>query len=137
MTAPQLGIEHQAFQRLMPFSVRNILLLSSVYDYYIFEEDGQLFELLRNEYHGFNLRRIPEIVHVTTGEEALALARGSRRFDLVVTTLHIEDMAATEFARRLREVDHHTPIVLLAYDNRELGELQDRGDVSLFERLFV
>lgn len=137
MTAPQLGIEYQAFQRLMPFSVRNILLLSSVYDYYIFEEDGQLFELLRNEYHGFNLRRIPEIVHVTTGEEALNLARGSRRFDLIITTLHIEDMAATEFARRLREVDHHTPIVLLAYDNRELAELQGRGDVSLFERLFI
>jgi hypothetical protein len=42
----------QDFHNLMRFRIRDILLVSSLYDSYIFEEDGRLYELIRKEYQG-------------------------------------------------------------------------------------
>jgi len=40
----------QGFQNLMLFHVSDILLVSSLYDSFILEEDGRLYEMLRKEY---------------------------------------------------------------------------------------
>jgi len=37
-----LGSRVQNFQKLMKFKIREILLVSSLYDSYLFEEDGRL-----------------------------------------------------------------------------------------------
>ncbi len=91
------------FQKLMPFKVRDILLVSSLYDNYLFEEDGQLYELIREESQVLNLSHPPEITHVTSGHEALELASSGHSFDLIITTLHIEDMHAVRFAQMCRD----------------------------------
>jgi CheY-like chemotaxis protein len=126
----------QGFQDLMRFTISDILLVSSLYDSYILVEDGRLYESIRKEYEGLNLSRSPEITHVSSGTEALDLAR-RRPFDLIVTTLHIEDMHATRFASLVREAGLTTPIVLLAYDNRELSELAAGQHQDLFDRIFI
>lgn len=127
----------QGFQKLMRFNVRDILLVSSLYDSYIIEEDGRLYELIRKEYDGLNLSHSPEITHVSSGEEALELITGGRRFDLIITTLHIEDSHAIRFARKVKELGFKIPVVLLTYNNRELSELMLRQDTSVFDRIFI
>jgi CheY-like chemotaxis protein len=129
------GSRIKTFQKLMKHKVRDILLVSSLYDNYLFEEDGQLYELIRKEADALNLSHAPDIMHVTTGEEAIELA--SSGYDLIITTLHIEDMHVTRFAQRLREIGIDTPIVLLAYDNRERKEIETHYDTSLFDRIFI
>jgi len=124
------------FQKLMRFKIRDILLVSSLYDQYLFEEDGRLYELIRQEFQVLNLSHPPEITHVTTGSEALEIL-SSDHFDLVITTLHIEDMHPVTFARRVREAGFDPPIVLLAYDNRERKELVTHYDTSIFEKIFI
>lgn len=125
------------FQKLMRHKIREILLVSSLYDYYLFEEDGRLYELIRQEYQNLNLSQAPEITHVTTGEEALELANGEIHFDLIITTLHIEDMHVVKFAQMFRRAGNNAPIILLAYDNRERKELVSNYDTSIFERIFI
>src|SRR3954471_13599674 len=95
-------IRLQTFQNLMRHQIRDVLLVSSLYDLYLFEEDGRLYDLIRNEYQGLNLSHAPEIIRVPSGEEAIELAE-ERRFDLIITTLHVEDMASFTLARRIRE----------------------------------
>lgn len=121
----------------MPYRIRDILLVSSLYDLYVFEEDGRLYELIRNEYQGLNLSHSPEITRVSSGEEAITLAREERRFDLIITTQHIEDMQATKLAELVKKSELNIPIVLLAYDNRELIELVSHCDTSVFDRIFI
>ena len=125
------------FQKLMRFKIRDILLVSSLYDQYLFEEDGRLYELIRQEFQVLNLSHPPEITHVTSGSEALEIMPSQERFDLIITTLHIEDMHPVTFARRVREAGLDTPIVLLAYDNRERKELVNHYDTSIFEKIFI
>lgn len=126
------------FQKLMRFKIRDILLVSSIYDYYLFEEDGRLYELIRSEYQNLNLSQAPEIVHVTTGKEALELLKSNAGdFDLIITTLHIEDIHVLKFAHEVRDAGFKQPIVLLAYDNKERKELTTHYDTSIFERIFI
>ena len=125
------------FQKLMRYKIREILLVSSIYDNYLFEEDGRLYELIREEYQSLNLSFAPELIHVTTGEEALEMLSSGNTFDLIITTLHIEDMHVVKFAKMVRQSGINLPIVLLAYDNRERKELTTNYDTSIFERIFI
>lgn len=125
------------FQKLMRYKIREILLVSSIYDNYLFEEDGRLYELIREEYQSLNLSFAPELIHSATGEEALEMLSGDHSFDLIITTLHIEDMHVIKFAQMVRQSGINLPIILLAYDNRERKELTTNYDTSIFERIFI
>ncbi|MCS7054169.1 MAG: histidine kinase [Ignavibacterium sp.] len=125
------------FQKLMRYKIRNILLVSSVYDYYLFEEDGRLYEMIRSEYQNLNLSQAPEIYHVTTGNEALELLKESDEFDLIITTLHLEDIHVVKFANQVKATGIDIPIILLAYDNMERKDLTTNYDTSAFEKIFI
>ena len=125
------------FQKLMKYKIREILLVSSLYDYYLFEEDGRLYELIRQEYQVLNLSQAPEITHVTTGTEALEIALQDNQFDLIITTMHIEDMHVIKFAQMVRKAGFDIPLILLAYDNKERKELVAHYDTSIFDRVFI
>ena len=131
------GTRFQGFQNLMRFRIRDILLVSSLYDLYVFEEDGRLYELIRHEYQGLNLSHSPEITRVSSGKDALAIIKKEKKFDLIITTQHIEDMHAAKLAEMVRASNLNIPVVLLAYDNRELSELMSHTDTSAFERIFI
>src|SRR6267143_2401537 len=127
----------EGFENLMPFRVRDILLVSSLYDSFILREDGRLNELLIGESLELNLQQIPGITQVSTGAEALAIARSSRRFNLIVTNLEVGDMDAARLAREVRKAGLDIPVVVLAYDYRELKNFVARNNVSDIERVFL
>jgi CheY-like chemotaxis protein len=131
------GSRIKSFQKLMRFKVRDILLVASLYDQYLFEEDGRLYELIRQEFQVLNLSHPPEITHVTSGEEAIELLTSGENFDLVITTLHIEDMPVIRFAQKVRQTGIDIPMILLAYDNREKKEIITNYDTSVFDRIFI
>lgn len=127
----------RSFHKLMQKKVRDILLVSSLYDFYLFEEDGRLYEQIREEYQSLNLSWAPEITHVTTGKEALELLENKGTFDIIITTLHIEDMHVIELAKKIKDIKNEVPIMLLAYDNRERKELTSQYDTSIFDKIFI
>lgn len=131
------GSRAQGFQNLMRRRIRDVLIVSSLYDLYLFEEDGRLYELIRNEYQGLNLSHAPELTRVSSGREALTLIQEEKQFDLIITTLHIEDMPALRLAKQVREAGFDMPIILLAYDNRELQDVVAHQDTSIFDKIFI
>ena len=99
----------------MRHRVREILLVASLYDSFILEEDGRLYEMIISEYIDLNLHYIPRITKVSTAEEALqALQREA--FDLVITMTRLADMNPVEFGQKVKELDPSKPVVLLSYD---------------------
>ncbi len=126
------------FQELNLFRVHEVLLVSSLYDSFILEEDGQLYEKVLSEYHDLNLSRVPVITRVSNGKRALKmLVDEPRRFDLVITSLNLGDMDVLRFARRVHKHLPDMPVVLLTYNNRELNTLMERHDTSDIEKAFV
>lgn len=134
----RFGKIFQGFHELMRYRIRDVILVSSLYDFYVFEEDGRLYDVIRKEYQGLNLSPAPEFTLVSTGKEALELARDERKYDLIITTPHIQDMDVTRFAKLVRGAGIDVPIVLLTYDSRETSELLSHYNASaLFDQVFI
>lgn len=121
----------------MRFRVRRILLVSSLYDSYILVEDGQINEAILREFLEFNISEKPDVTRVSTGREALRLAGEERRFDLIITSLQLDDMDAAEFSRRAREAGVEIPVLLLAYDNRRLTDFLAARQEERLGRVFL
>ncbi len=127
----------EGFGNLMPFKVHDILLVSSLYDSFILREDGRLNELLIDESLELNLRQIPGITHVSSCAEALQLASSNPQFNLIVTNLAVGDMDAAQLAHEVRRAGLDVPVVVLAYDYREIKNFVAKNPVTEIERVFL
>ncbi len=103
------------FYELMKFRVTEILLVSSLYDAFVLEEDGSIIDRLFTEFIDLNLRFIPRITRVSSSEEAFSLLK-EKRFDLVLITPHIPDMGIFEFSENVKKIKKKIPVVLLSYE---------------------
>ncbi len=121
------------FERLMPFRIRDILLVSSSYDHYVLAEDGHLTELMTNEFTQLNLSHAPRIIHVNSAEEALDLMK-KWRFDLIITMMKVGNMTAEEFGKSAKVISPETEVILLTHNSRELASI---GTSDAIDRIFV
>ena len=127
----------EGFDRLMPFRVQDILLVSNLYDSFILREDGRLNELLIGESRELNLQQIPGITHVSSCSQALELARSQPRFNLIVTNLAVGEMNAAQLAQEVKLLGRDIPVVVLAYDYREVKSFIARNPVTEIDRIFL
>jgi CheY-like chemotaxis protein len=127
----------QGFQDLMPYRVQDILLVASLYDSFTLQEDGRLNELILGEFLELSLHHTPGLTHVSSGAEALERATAERRFNLIITTIHLGDMDASQLAHQVKARGLDAAVVVLAYDNNERKEFEARRDTSDIERIFV
>lgn len=121
------------FERLMPFKIRDVLLVSSSYDHYVLAEDDHLAELMTDEFAQLNLSHAPRIIHANSAEEALDLMK-KWRFDLIITMIRVGNMSAEEFGRSAKEILPDTEVVLLAHNSRELASINTSDAI---DRIFV
>ena len=134
----------QAFHNLMPFKVRDILLVSSLYDAFIVEEEGLISEMVIWEYRHLLLSSPPRVTHVTSGKEALSKVK-KKKYDLVITMSKNIGMDPYAFGRSIKKECPDIPVILLATDAADLHFCQEHineigidkaffwhGDTSLF-----
>ncbi len=112
------------FHRLMPAKIREILLVSTFYDAFIFEQDGRFSEQVFGEYHQLNLTSVPRITSVPTGKEALDML-AERNFDMVITMMHIGEVTPFELAKQAKNRRPNMPVLLL---------LNVQSDTSLIDK---
>ncbi len=131
-----VGRHFAGFQQLMRRRVQKILLVSSLYDSYILEEDGRLSDLLSCEYLELNLSSPPTMDRVSSAGEALEhISR--QKYDLVITASRLGDMDPASFSREVRALDPDLVIILLAYHLRELTRMQERRALGDFSGAFL
>jgi CheY-like chemotaxis protein len=121
---------------LMRFRVQNILFVSSLYESFIMAEDGQLNELILTKFLDLNLNQAPNITRVSSGGEALALAR-DKRFDVIITSLQLGDMNAAQLALAVREAELDLPVLVLAYDHAEVKDFERRYGFGDLQHVFL
>ncbi len=135
--APRRRDRISDFERLMRRRVEDILLVATPYDSFILEQDGHLGERMLGEFLDLGLRHTPTITRVSSGADALELAVEERRFNLIITSLTVGDMNCVDLARQLRASGIDVPVVVLAYNSRELSDFVARYDVSDIDRIFL
>lgn len=124
------------FHDLMPYRVREVLLVSSPYDAFTLEADGRLTERLFIEYSELNLPNAPRITHASNGASALSLL-AVRRFDLVITMTRLEDLDVSALAREVKAMDLRLPVILLGTTDIEIAHMLGRLDRRVIDGVFV
>jgi CheY-like chemotaxis protein len=121
----------------MRHRVQHILLASSLYDSFILTEDGHLNEALLRQFIDLNLSHNPDLIRVSSGADALSMVAEEKRFDMIITSMQLGDMNAAELARGARNAGLDIPVILLAYNNRELTDFLAKNDVGALDRVFL
>lgn len=132
---PHAGL--QDFHQLMRHRIMDILLVASPYDSFVLEEAGQIGERVMGEFRNLDLHYGPGLTTVSTGGEALDLVREPSRFNLIISGLSLGDMHGAELARRVKALDRGIPVVLLAFDAREVKTFAEHHDLSDIEKIFL
>ena len=115
------------YHDLMLHRINEILLVSSSYDSFILEEDGNLSEQILHEFQGMNLSYAPRIWSANTGKDALDLL-STRNFDLIIVMLRIADTNPISFSKNIKSLYPEIPVVLLAFDESEIKQLQNQSN---------
>jgi len=100
------------FDSLMPYKVKDILLVSSLYDSF------------------------PQIKRVSSGEEALRLLK-QHKFDLVMVFRKLGDTDVIAFGKQAKEIIPNIPIVLLAFHPRELSVMDHPDFPAALDNAFL
>ncbi|MFO7721895.1 MAG: response regulator, partial [Bacteroidales bacterium] len=114
------NIDRDVFHDLMPFKVREILLVANLYDAYNIEEEGRFSEHILGEYYQLNLSSMPRVTGVTTMEEALDQLK-SRHYDMVIIMMGVDKNIPVEQSRVLKKEFPYIPIFLLLNNNSDIA----------------
>ena len=131
-----LEFDFGGFHNLMPNRVHNILLVSSLYESFILEEDGLISEMITSEFVDMKLSHAPRVARVSTGEQALSFIR-QNPVDLVITMTRLGNLNVSELAKSVKEINPDLPVVVLADNARELVRNPGLRDRSCIDRVFV
>lgn len=135
----QIDTEHelpsQRLHNLMPFKIREILLVSSLYDAFIIEEEGLISEMVVGEYQDLLLSSPPRVTRVSSGKKALEKIK-SGTYDLVITMSKNIGMDPFSFGRKMKKTSAGIPVIILATDSADLHICQDRIHEKGIDRAF-
>ncbi len=129
--------DRDIFHELMPFKVKEVLLIATIYDSYSIVREGQISDKIVGEYLQLNLYAAPRFSSVSTMEEAMVLL-GQRDFDVVIIMAGLDKSTPLETARAIHHRKPAMPILLLANNNADLRYFQlESIRADYFDRTFV
>ena len=124
------------FHDLMPFKVKEILLVATLYDAFSIEKEGRIMENILGEYHQLNLTSMPRITGVSNEKEALDELR-NKHFDLIILMggdLHRQ----VTIAKKIKVHYNYIPVYWLLNNDLELNAIKDKNAKPVFfDRVFV
>lgn len=135
-TATERGWDFAGFHSLLPHRVQDLLLVCSLYESFILEEDGLVADLIFSEFQALNLSHAPRVSRASTAEEALNLIK-DRHFDLVITMTRLGSWDVREFAEAVKEAEPDLSVIVLADEPRDIARYAAIQDRKAIDRVFV
>ncbi|MPM04740.1 hypothetical protein SDC9_51019 [bioreactor metagenome] len=100
------------FHDLMPFKVREILLVSTFYDAFSIEKEGRFAEHVLGIYQQYNLSSFPRITGVSTEEEIFSQLQ-RKHFDLIIYMIGAEVKTPFDICTRIKNEYPYIPVYFL------------------------
>ncbi|HEY3250513.1 MAG TPA: hypothetical protein VGK25_05290, partial [Ignavibacteria bacterium] len=129
--------DYDIYHELALYHVREILLVTSLYDAFILEEEERINENIFGQYTELDLSTAPRVTSASDENEAIAMLQ-QRYFDYAIITIRTQQLTPFELAEKLRGIKPDLPIFLLLYDNSDLALINRMTEkLEIFEKIFV
>lgn len=113
------------YHDLMPFKVKEILLIANLYDAYSIEKEGRFSEQVLGKYYQLHLTSVPRITGVSSLEEAQETLR-IKHYDLVIIMMGIDRQMPDIYSKQIKKENPYLPIFLLLNNNRDIADYSTR-----------
>ena len=125
------------FHDLMKFKVREILLVATLYDTYILENEDRFFEQAMGEIYHLSLSSLPRITGVTSPQAAMQILK-EREFDFVVLMVGLDTRGPIRLSERIKQRNPDMKVYLLLNNNSKLGQIEnERQAIPSIDRTFI
>lgn len=130
--------DRDIFQELMPFKIKEILLIANYYDAYTIEREGQFTDKIVGEYLQVNLYTAPRFTSVASESEARKIL-SERHIDLIILMAGLDKQTPLVISRNLKTLYPDICQLLLVNNNADLAYFHTIEDqlYESIERLFV
>ncbi len=125
------------YHDLMPFKVKEILLIANLYDAFSIEHEGRFFEHMLGQYHQLNLTSFPRVTGASNYEEAI-LQLNVKHFDLIILMMGVDKKSPMQLAQKIKRDFQYIPVFLLLNNNRDVKTFDKQShNVSFINKVFV
>jgi len=125
------------YHDLMPFKVKEILLVANLYDAYSIEKEGRFSEHVLGEYHQLNLTSLPRITGVSSDDEAFEQL-GSKHYDLIIFMIGVDKKMSLELSKKIKTKFSYIPIFFLLNNNTDIEFFKsNKKKLDYIDRTFV
>ncbi|MCX6250034.1 MAG: pyruvate, phosphate dikinase [Bacteroidetes bacterium] len=125
------------YHDLMPFKVKEILLVANLYDAYSIEKEGRFSEHVLGEYYQLSLSTMPRITGVSMSEEVLEQL-ASKHYDLIIIMLGVDKQFPVELCKKIKSQYQYIPVFLLLNSNMDIAIFdEDPEKMTWIDRMFV
>lgn len=129
--------DRDIFQELMPYKVKEVLLLATLYDSYSIVREGQFTDKIFGEFLQLNLYTYPRFTSVNSEEDALKMVK-TRDFELVIIMVGVDKNIPIVAANAIFKQKPQLPILLLVNNNGDLRYFQtSSARIESIDRVFV
>ncbi len=125
------------YHDLMPFRVKEILLVANLYDAYAIENEGRFTEQVMGGFYQLHLSSLPRVTGVTTYKEALDKLN-EKHFDLIIVMVGVEKKSPLNLSKMVKKEFPYIPIFMLLNNDTDIPYFQARQrELGVLDEIFV
>jgi len=129
--------ERDVFHDLMPFKVKEILLIANLYDAYSIEGEGRFSDMILGEYYQLSLSSIPRVTGVSGEEEAFNRLK-ARHYDMIIIMVGVDRESPVKLCGKIKDRYPYMTTYLLLNNPCDVEYVKQQKELGVpFDNYFV
>ncbi len=125
------------YHDLMPFKVKEILLVANLYDAYSIEKEGRFSEHVLGEFYSLSLSTMPRITGVSTSAEVMEQLN-AKHYDLIIIMIGTDKQFPLDLSKTVKDQYQYIPVFLLLNSNSDIAVYEEEPEkLTWIDRIFV
>ncbi len=124
------------YHDMSTFKVKEILLVSNLYDAFSINKEGRFSEIMLYDYGKMNLTSLPRITGVYSTEETLEQLE-MKKIDMVVITIGFNKQRPLKIIKKIKERYPNLPIFILINNTQHIKFLESQKEKLGYDKIFV
>ncbi len=125
------------YHDLMPFKVKEILLVANLYDAYSIEKEGRFSEHVLGAFYSLSLSTMPRITGVSTSGEVMEQL-DAKHYDLIIIMIGTDKQFPIELSHLIKDKYQYIPVFLLLNSNTDIAKYEEEPEkLTWIDRVFV